>query len=384
MTAVTSITRARHAARSQSAARATTTRLSVFALVPVALLIIVGLGALLSASSVLALRETGDSLFYFKRQLIGLGVGIVLFLIIIRIPYRLYARAAVPIFLAGIAALIAVRMFGSVRGGARRWIEIGSVSIQPSEFAKFGLIVFLAMMLSRREQMWERFGEFLIPIGLTLGSVGVLVMLQPDLGTLLLMAAATFSLLAVSAVPWHWVMGAGLISSGLAIGLAALEPYRWRRITAFIDPFADELNSGFQTVQSLVALGTGGMFGVGLGLSRARWSFLPNAHTDFIFSIVGEETGFAGGLAVIGLFTIFTVAGVLIAKRAPDRFGRLLAFGLVAWLSWQALINIGGATAVMPITGIPLPFMSFGGSALIANLAAVGVLINIAVSARSR
>ncbi|MDH3425646.1 MAG: FtsW/RodA/SpoVE family cell cycle protein, partial [Acidimicrobiia bacterium] len=216
------------------------------------------------------------------------------------------------------------------------------------------------------------------------GSVGLLVMLQPDLGTLMLIGAVAFTMLAASAVPLHWILGAATMSAGLGIALAALEPYRWRRITAFLDPFADELNSGFQTVQSLVALGSGGMFGVGLGLSRARWSFLPNAHTDFIFSIVGEETGFAGGLVVIGLFAVFTVAGVLVAMRAKDRFGRLLAIGLVSWLSLQAIINIGGATAVLPITGIPLPFMSFGSSALIANLAAVAVLVNIAVSSRSR
>jgi cell division protein FtsW len=174
------------------------------------------------------------------------------------------------------------------------------------------------------------------------------------------------------------VGGTAAIAAGAAVVLARTEAYRWDRVTAFLDPFADRLDTGFQAVQSLVALGTGGWFGIGLGLSRARWSFLPNAHTDFIFSIIGEETGFAGSMVVVGLFMLFTTVGTIIALRAPDRFGRLLGIGVVAWISAQAIVNIGGAVALLPITGIPLPFMSFGGSALVTNMAAVGVLLSIA------
>jgi cell division protein FtsW len=160
-----------------------------------------------------------------------------------------------------------------------------------------------------------------------------------------------------------------------------VQPYRWERIQSFLNPDADPLGSGLQALQSLVALGTGGWFGVGLGSSRARWSFLPNAHTDFIFAIIGEETGLAGALVVVALFAVLAIVGSVIAMRAPDAFGRLLAIGIVSWISFQALINIGGVTRVLPITGVPLPFVSSGGSAMIINLAAMGVLVNIARAA---
>jgi cell division protein FtsW len=378
--AVTSITAARRMARSRAESSQRVTRRSVLLLVPVALLLIVGLGALLSASSVVSLRETGasDNLFYFKRQLAWAAVAVGALLVTMRIPHRVYERAALPIFAASVAGLVLVRLIGVERGGAQRWIEFGPISLQPSEFAKFGVVVFLAMVLSRREASMNKFGHFFWPVAGALGLVGFLVMLQPDMGTVLLIAAAAFAVMLASAVPLRWVGGTAAIAAGAAVVLARTEAYRWDRVTAFLDPFADRLDTGFQAVQSLVALGTGGWFGIGLGLSRARWSFLPNAHTDFIFSIIGEETGFAGSMVVVGLFMLFTTVGTIIALRAPDRFGRLLGIGVVAWISAQAIVNIGGAVALLPITGIPLPFMSFGGSALVTNMAAVGVLLSIA------
>lgn len=378
--AVTSITAARRVARTRAERSQRATRRSVLLLVPVALLLIVGLGALLSASSVVSLQETGasDNLFYFKRQLAWAVAAIAVLLVTMRIPHRAYERAALPIFAVSILGLVLVRLIGVERGGAQRWIEFGPISIQPSEFAKFGVVVFLAMVLARREAVMTSFGHFFWPVAGSLGLVGFLVMLQPDLGTLLLIGAAAFAVMLASAIPLRWVGATALIGAGASLILTRTEAYRWDRITAFLDPFADRLDTGFQAVQSLVALGTGGWFGIGLGLSRARWSFLPNAHTDFIFAIVGEETGFAGSMVVVGLFMLFTVVGTIIALRAPDRFGRLLGIGIVAWISAQAIINIGGAAALLPITGIPLPFMSFGGSALVTNMAAVGVLLSIA------
>ncbi len=379
---VISITSARRLARTRSERAGYRARLIVFVLVPVALLVIVGLGTLLSASSVTSIRETGDSLYYFKRQALWAILGVVALLVVARIPYRTYQHLAVPLLFATIAALVVVLAVGDVRGGSQRWLSIGSMSVQPSEFAKFSVVAFLAMIMTRREGSLRSFGDFFWPVLLSLGVVGALVMKQPDMGTTLIIGGAAFAVLMASAAPFRYVFGSAALASVAAAVLAAVAPYRWARITSFLDPFADSLDTGFQAVQSLVALGTGGIFGVGLGLSRARWSFLPNAHTDFIFAIIGEETGFVGVLGVIVLFVSFTVAGTLIALRAADRFGRLLGIGIVAWLSLQAVVNIGGVAGIVPITGVPLPFMSFGGSALMTNLAAVGVLVAIARESR--
>ncbi|MDH3730547.1 MAG: putative lipid II flippase FtsW [Acidimicrobiia bacterium] len=384
MASVVSIGATRRRARTRARTQSVTARITVLLLVPVALLLVVGLGALMSASSVVSFTETGDGLYYFKRQLVWAGFGIIGLAVASRVPYGLYARLAVPLLLASVASLVAVRQFGVIAGGSRRWIDVGPLTVQPSEFAKFTVVVFLAMIMAKREDSMARFADFMWPVVMSLGVVGVLVLSQPDMGTVIIIASGAFAVLMASRAPLGYVMGTAMTAAAAGMALAAVEPYRWQRVTAFMDPFADSLDTGFQAVQSMVALGTGGIFGVGLGLSRARWEFLPNAHTDFIFAIVGEETGFAGGLVVLVLFTIFTIAGTVIALRAEDRFGRLLAIGIVAWLSIQALVNIGGVIALLPITGVPLPFMSFGGNALLINMITVGVLVNIAKSAKPR
>lgn len=354
-------------------------RIAVLLLLPVVVLVIIGLGALLSASSVLAIREGyADNLFYFKRQVFFAGIGLLCLILGARIPYRWYQRLAIPIFVVAVGGLLATLAIGSVRGGAKRWIEIGPVTIQASEFAKFAVVVMLAMILTRKEEYLNTFGHVFWPVATTLGVLGGLLMLQPDFGTTALIAASAFVVLAASNAKIRHIFGLGMaamITGGL---LAVAAPYRLERVTSFLDASPDVLGDGYHVHQSLVALGTGGWFGVGLGASRARWSFLPNAHSDFIFSIIGEETGLAGSLAVVALFLIVALVGVAIALRSRDQFGRLLAIGLVAWLTFQALVNIGGVVKVMPITGVPLPFVSAGGSAMMANLFVVGVLINIA------
>lgn len=358
-------------------------RRAVLLLLPAAMLMIIGLGALLSASSVVGLRQTGDHLFFFKRQLLFTGIGLVVFVATSKIPYRWYGRFAVPILATAVVGLVATLAFGEVRGGARRWIDVGPVTLQVSEFAKFAVVAYLAAVLSRNERGLGEFANVFWPVVASLVAVGVPLLLQPDLGTTLIVAAAAFGVLIVSAAPLRYVFGlAGLGSLG-GVALAYSQPYRWERIQAFLNPDADPLGSGLQALQSLVALGTGGWFGIGLGASRARWSFLPNAHTDFIFAIIGEETGLAGALVVITLFAVLAIVGSVIAMRAPDTFGRLLAIGIVSWLSVQALVNIGGVTRVLPITGVPLPFVSSGGSAMIMTLAIMGVLVNIARSTRA-
>ena len=354
-------------------------RVAVLLLLPVVILLIIGLGALLSASSVLAIREGhADNLYYFKRQIAFAGLGLGCLIIGARVPYRWYQRAALPIFVIAVIGLVATLVIGDVRGGAQRWIVLGPVTIQASEFAKFAVVVMLAMVLTRKESYLDTFGHLFWPVVTTLAVVGGLLMMQPDFGTTALMSASSFAILAASTAKIRHVIGLGMSALAAGAMLAVAAPYRLDRVTSFLDANPDVLGDGYHAHQSLVALGTGGWFGVGLGASRARWSFLPNAHSDFIFAIIGEETGLAGSLAVLTLFFVLALVGTTIALRARDEFGRLLAIGLVSWLTFQALVNIGGVVKVLPITGVPLPFVSAGGSAMMANLFVVGVLINIA------
>jgi len=375
---VVAIPASRSALRTLRAHERGAARVILFLLIPVALLVVVGLGALLSASSVVGLREAGDGLFYFKKQIAWLVIGVVAMVVAAFIPLSWWKRIALPLFLATLMLLVAVLFVGVRVNGAIRWLIVGPISIQPSEIAKLATVLMLATVVSRRQHAVILYRDFLVPVAVIIGTVAALVMLQPDLGTTLLVTGTGFAVLGASAMPLRHVVGTGIVAGGAAFALAFSSPYRWARVTAFLDLQSDPLGSSYQAVQGLVALGTGGMWGVGLGASRARWSFLPNAHTDFVFAILGEETGLIGSLAIVGLFTALTLAGIVIALRCSDRFGRLLAVGITTWLSAQALVNIGGVTGILPITGVPLPFVSAGGSALVVSLVGVGVLVSIA------
>lgn len=377
---VTSITRARAAQRKVAQRRSANTRYAVLLLVPIALLTVIGLGAIRSASSVVAIEQYGDGWAFFKKQAVWVGLGIIVAIIASRIPYKVYRKAAVPLLIASIAGLIAVLQLGVVAGGSRRWVVLGPITLQPSEFAKFAVVVYLAAALERKGRLLENVWHLAVPLGASAGICALLILLEPDLGTALVILGAAFAVAAVSAARTRHLFATAASGMMASLLLALASPYRRERITAFLHPFADPLGSGYQVIQSYVALGTGGAFGVGLGASRARWSFLPNAHTDFIFAIIGEETGFAGATMVLVMFAIIGIVGYLIAVRAPDRFGRMLAVGIVSWISLQALVNIGGVIGLLPITGMPLPFMSVGGSSLITVFGAVGVLVNIARS----
>ena len=357
-------------------------RRTVLLIVTVVMLLIVGLGAMLSAGSVVSIRatESGDHLFYFRRQLLAAGVGLAALVVFSRVPYRIYRGLALPIYVVAMAGLVATLVLGDVRGGARRWIEIGSFTIQTSEFAKLATVILLAAVLAKTERLLRSLPHLVVPVVAILSVVAGLLILQPDFGTTLLIGATAFVILIASTAPIGYIVGLGGLAGMFAVIGALGSSYRRDRITGFLDPFADPLDTGHQAVQSLVALGTGGWFGVGLGASRARWSFLPNAHTDFIFAIIGEETGFAGASLIIILFALLAVVGVRIALSAPDMFGRLLAIGIVAWLTIQGIINIGGVVALLPITGVPLPFVSSGANAMVVSLAAVGILVNISRS----
>jgi len=377
---ITSIASVRAAARDKAELARVNNRAATTLLVVVVVLVVVGLGATQSASSAVALDRTEDSLFFFKRQLAGVGIGTFALLITSRIPYRLYRRIAIPLFFVTLGLLIAVLLVGTEINGATRWLSLPFVSFQPSEVAKVSIVFVLAYILERKTKLLDRFSHFIVPVAATLGLVGLAVILQPDLGTLLVIGAAALAVIMASDAPMKYVFVLGLVAILAATLLAFSETYRADRITAFLDPYADSSGDGYQVIQGYYALGNGGLFGVGLGASRARWFYLPNAHTDFIFAIIGEETGLVGGLTVLGLFVVLGLAGWLVAARAPDSFGRMVAAGITVWLSFQALVNIGGVLGVVPITGIALPFVSFGSTALVVSMAALGVLVNIAQS----
>ena len=381
---VTSISKVRAAARDRAELLRANNRTATTLLVLVVVLVVIGLGATQSASSVVAVDQTDDQLYFFKRQLIGVGIGTLALLITSRIPYGIYRKLAVPAFLLTIGLLIAVLVVGEEVGGARRWLPLPFVRFQPSEVAKVAIVFVLAYILERKHRLLKQFGHFIVPVLATVGVVSVLVMKQPDLGTTIVIGAAAMAVIIASDTPLKWVALLGLAVVGVVTLLAFDEAYRAARIEAFLDPYADSSGGGYQVIQGYYALGNGGIFGVGLGASRARWFYLPNAHTDFIFAIIGEETGLIGGLTVLSLFIVLALAGWMVASRAPDRFGRMVAAGITVWLSFQALVNVGGVLGVLPITGIALPFVSFGSTALIVSMAAVGILVNIAQSGVQR
>ncbi len=369
--------RSRRHARTLVNVRAAGGRRSVFLLVAVAMLLTIGLGAMLSASSVVSIRANADQFELFTKQILWVGLGLGALVITSFIPYHVWQKFALVIYTAVVIGLVVTVIVGDTRGGATRWIVLGPVTIQVAEFAKFAALSLLAAVLTKKDDLVSDIGHVFVPVAAILGTVSLLLLAQPDFGNVLLIVIPAFVMLAASTVPLRFVLSMAGIGTIAMTALAMSADYRKARLLGFTDPFANAQGSGLQAVQSMVALGTGGMFGVGLGQSRARWLWLPNAHTDFIFAIIGEETGFAGAFIVITLFAIIGIVGVSIAYRAPDTYGRLLAIGIVSWLTIQALVNIGGVVAVLPITGVPLPFISSGGNAMIANLAAIGILLNI-------
>lgn len=381
---VTSITARRAAARKRAEQSVANTRAATTLFAVVAALLVIGVTATMSASSAVAIDQQADRLFFFKRQLVGIGIGVVAMAVASRVPYTIYKRLAGPLFFGTIGLLLAVLVIGTGANGATRWIAIGPITIQPSEIAKFTVIVATAAVLDKKRKLLGDFGHFAAPVMAILGSVGLLVMLQPDLGTTIVIAAGALGVVLTSATPFRFVLYSGGASVALATIFAFSADYRLARITGFRNPWEDVQGTGWQLVQSYLALGSGGVTGVGLGASRARWFYLPNAHTDFIFAIIGEETGFIGGVVVMVLFLLLSAAGWAIASRAIDPFGRMLATGITVWLGFQAVVNIGGVLGVLPITGITLPFVSYGSTAVAVSMGAIGVLANIAYSGGSR
>jgi cell division protein FtsW len=263
-------------------------------------------------------------------------------------------------------------------GGSSRWIGIGTWRLQPSELAKLALVIFAADILERRADRIAEWRYSMMPVLLAFLAMAVLVMAQPDMGTTMILACIVLATLYVAGLPLLPLSTIVAMGSAAALLLAKAAPYRWRRMTAFWHPFSDAANTGYQSAQGMVALGSGRLFGIGLGATRAATGYLPNQYTDFIYAIIGEETGLLGSLLVVGLFVALAVVGIRVSCRAPDLFGSIVAAGVTAWLVGQAVINIGAVVGLVPVTGVPLPFVSFGGSSLIIAMGALGICCNIA------
>ncbi|MGH2735500.1 MAG: putative lipid II flippase FtsW [Actinomycetota bacterium] len=349
-------------------------------------LVVLGIIMILSASSVHSFASYGSSFVFFKKQILSVVLGLIAFLVASRTDYRRLHGAGYLLLPAVVLMLIAVLIpgVGTSAGGSARWIPLGFTDFQPSELAKFALVMFTADVFSRKEEStFQEFSHTAMPILPAVGLLAALVIMQPDLGTTMLLGFIAFGMLFVAGAPLRHIAPIGLAGGSLALLAGVIEPYRRERILSFMDPWKDPLDAGYQAIQSMIALGSGGLFGVGLGASRQKWSYIPNAHTDFIYAILGEEMGLLGTFVVLGLFLFLAYLGVRAARRAPDRFGMLMAAGVTIWITMQALVNMGAVTSSLPITGVPLPLVSFGGTSLVISLAAMGVLVNISRAAEA-
>jgi cell division protein FtsW len=372
--------------RGRVAAKPAGRRTGVFVglLAIVVLLCVLGLVMVMSASSVVGLYQFGSTWYFVKRQAIWLVVGLAVMVVTMRIDYRVWRRLAVPVLSGSTVLLVLVLIPGIGREvyGSTRWLGYGPVQIQPSEFAKLGLLLFVADLLARRHHRITDLRITLKPVLVVTSVVAGLVLLQPNLGTTMVIGAIVVAMLFVAGtplLPLGSVVAAGAVLAG---GLAVAAPYRRARLLGFREPWSDPLGAGYQTIQSLVGIAQGGLAGVGLGASRSKWGFLPFAHTDFVFAIIAEEAGLIGASVVVVLFIALCWLGIVAALRAPDAFGMLLAAGITTWLAVQAFVNIGAVIGILPITGVPLPFVSFGGSSMLATMAATGILLNVARHAR--
>ncbi|MDL2280427.1 stage V sporulation protein E [Selenomonadales bacterium OttesenSCG-928-I06] len=344
-------------------------------------ILLLGFGVVMvySASAISAYVTFDDSYYFLKRQILWSSIGLFAMFITMNIDYHFWKKMANPIILVTLILLILVLVpgFGKVVNGARRWLGFGSFYLQPSEVAKLGMVLFYSKTLANAKTNITKFFSGLLPQLLILLLVFGLILKEPDLGTALVIAGTVFVLFFVAGAKISHLASLGSVGVLGIIGAIILEPYRMKRILAFSDPWSDPLNSGYHIIQSLYAIGSGGLFGVGLGRSREKFLYLPEPHTDFIFAILGEELGFIGGFCILALFFLLLWRGLKTAMKAPDRYGSLLATGITIVIVLQAIMNLAVVTASMPVTGIPLPFLSFGGSALIFTLASVGILLNI-------
>ncbi|MEE8137226.1 MAG: putative lipid II flippase FtsW [Thermodesulfobacteriota bacterium] len=340
----------------------------------------VGVLMVYSTSSVYSMENFGDPNYYLKRHAAYLALGLLSMFAILCVDYRVLRKLVYPAYFIGLCLLILVLIIGKDIGGARRWIDLGAFSFQPSEIAKYIIVLYLAHSLTKKRDKVDSFVVGFASHILIAGVYVILILLEPDFGTATIMIAVLFTMMFIGEVRIRYLVPLGLVSVALLCVAVLTKGYRMERITAFMDPWQDPLGSGYQSIQSFIAFALGGIYGAGLGDSTQKLFFLPQAHTDFIFSIIGEELGFIGVVLVIIGFVILLVRSLRVSLRAPDLFGCYLVFGCVVLIALQAGMNMAVAVGLFPTKGLTLPFISYGGTSLITSLAAVGIILNVSRS----
>lgn len=343
------------------------------------LLLSVGVVMVYSASAIVAADRFHDPYLFLRKQLFWALLGAGSLVAALRMDYRRLETFGWPILIAAAVLLVLVLVppFAQPINGSRRWLRLGPVSFQPVELAKLAMVIHLAAFIARRREALEDFRHGVLPPLVAAGSLAALVLVQPDLGNSLTLIVVAFALLFLAGGQVRHLLlvcATALPLLALAVWLA---PYRMRRVMMFLDPWSDPRGGGFQIIQSWLALGGGGWLGRGIGESKQKLFYLPESHTDFIFAVLGEEVGLVGALVVIGLFVVFVWRGLRVGLRAPDAFGAYLALGITLLIATEMLVNLGVVTGLLPTKGLPLPFMSFGGSALLVTMLSTGVLLNI-------
>jgi cell division protein FtsW len=337
-----------------------------------------------SASAFVAKENSGDPYFYLFKQGTWALLGLVLVPLMMRIDYRTYRQPVVIWTGLGIVslALVAV-LFGHSRNGATRWLLLGGLGVQPSELAKIVVIVFIAALLERRMDRIDEPAYALLPIGVVLGVIVALILREPDLGTSVSIVVIAGVMVFAAGIDYRYVAGVCVATAPALYFLLAFSDYRWRRLQSFLNPWSDPLGDGFQMIQSLIAVGTGGVFGRGLMAGVQKLFYLPEPHNDFIYAVISEELGLIGATIVLACFCVITWRGLRTALHAPDRFGAFLALGLTTMIGFQAFFNVSVVLGLLPTKGIPLPFVSYGGSSLLINLLGMGILLNVSQHASS-
>jgi cell division protein FtsW len=343
------------------------------------LLLVIGLLMVLSSSSVWSYEESGNSYATFLKQLLWVVIAAPCVLVAVRLPHRFLRALAWPALLVSVVLLALTQTsMGVMVNGNKNWLALGPVQIQPSELAKLAVILWCASIYATKERLLGDWRHTLFPVVPVMGLVVGLVVLGHDLGTALVLMAIVLGLLWVVGAPTRLFIGSLLVAGAAALGLAATSEERMERLTSFADPFASFQGAGWQAAHGIFAMSSGGIFGKGIGASQQKWGDLPAAHTDFIFAVLGEELGLVGTLLVLGLFLTLAYAGFRVARRTQDPFARYMAAGITLWISAQMMINVGMVLTLLPVIGIPLPLVSYGGSALVPSLVALGFLVSFA------
>jgi len=343
-----------------------------------------GIVMVYSASSIMAAKKYSDGFYFLKRQGIYAVLGFCAMITAMRIDYHYWRRLAVPMLLIclGLLTLVFIPGIGGTAKGASRWVHLPGFNFQPSELAKVALIVYMAYSLDKKQEKLKEFMAGFVPYMVILAILLGILLKQHDMGAALTMGAVALSMLFAAGTRPRYIFGMGVLAAPFIYYMIVTEAYRMRRITAFLNPWQDPSNSGFQIIQSWIAFGTGGIFGQGLGEGKQKLFYLPEAHTDFIFSVIAEELGFIGVIVIATMFLVLLQRSIKVAVCAEDSFGRFLAFGIAILISLEAFINMGVVTGLLPTKGLALPFVSYGGSSLIISLFAVGLLLNVSSSAR--